>query len=176
MGQRAWTRDPAKARRSGSTFHSAALEAAGMTTEPSLRLIRFLLVEDDEDHANLVLMALHQNRVVNEVAHVRNGEECRSFLRREAPYEKAQRRDVVLLDLKLPRMDGHEVLDAIKSDESLKRIPVVVLTTSETEIDRVRAYDANVNSFLVKPLDFGQFRQMIENLELYWAVWNRPPI
>jgi hypothetical protein len=141
-----------------------------------LRLIRFLLVEDDEDHANLVLMALQKNRVVNEVSHVRDGEECMAFLRREEPFESVQRPDVVLLDLKLPRMDGHEVLEAIKFDPSLRRIPVVVLTTSEAEIDRARAYDANVNSFLVKPLDFDQFRQMIENLELYWAVWNRPPI
>jgi chemotaxis family two-component system response regulator Rcp1 len=81
---------------------------------------------------------------------------------------------VILLDLRLPRMDGHEVLASIKTDPLLRRIPVVILTTSQAESDRARAYSAHANSYLVKPLDFVRFHDMIQDLKMYWAVWNQP--
>jgi CheY-like chemotaxis protein len=81
--------------------------------------------------------------------------------------------DVVLLDLKLPRIDGHEVLAEIKQDDLLRHIPVVVMTTSDAEIDRARAYDCYANSYVVKPTDFHQFRQLVDDLSLYWGIWNR---
>ncbi len=137
-------------------------------------LIQFLLVEDDDRHAKLVTKCLAQNRVQNEVHRVRDGAEALSFLRREGAYSKAVAPDVILLDLKLPKIDGLEVLEQIKADERLAVIPVVMMTTSNTESDRVRAYQLKVNSYLVKPVDFDKFQQMVSDLSFYWGVWNRP--
>lgn len=142
-------------------------------------LIRFLLVEDDDAHAELVERALRGNRVGNVLDRARDGEEALRRLRREPPHEDAPLPDVVLLDLKLPKVGGHEVLAAIKSDPALRHLPVVVLTTSAAERDRAAAHEAHVNSYLVKPVDFERFRQMVSDLSLYWGVWhvpaNRPP-
>jgi CheY-like chemotaxis protein len=139
-------------------------------------VVHFLLVEDDQDHAELVRRGLESSRVVNDLTHVTDGEEAIRLLRLLPPYEKTRRPDVVLLDIKLPRMNGLEVLELIKSDETLSSIPVVMLTTSEAETDRARAYARSANSYLVKPLHFEQFHQMIQDLQMYWAVWNQPPI
>jgi len=138
--------------------------------------VKFLLAEDDDDHVFLVRKAMQEKRLGNEIAHVHNGEEALAFLRREPPYESAWRPDVILLDLKMPKVDGHEVLRAVKSDESLKSIPVVVLTTSDGEVDRARAYDAHVNSYLTKPLEFEAFSDMVDRLNVYWGELNRPPV
>src|SRR5690606_31762487 len=97
------------------------------------------------------------------------------FLRRQGAHAEAERPDVVLLDLKLPKVDGLEVLAAIRADEELRDLPVVVLTTSDAEADRERAYEHHVNSYLVKPVDFEKFRQMVNDLSLYWGVWNVLP-
>lgn len=137
-------------------------------------IVRFLLVEDDEDHAELVRRAMRDNRVTNEIIHVRDGEAAMKFLRKQAPYEAARRPDVILLDLNLPRMSGHEVLAALKTERDLKSIPVIALTTSSAESDRNKAYSANVNSYLVKPLDFDTFRKMIRDVQMYWSMWNKP--
>ncbi len=137
-------------------------------------VVRFLLVEDDEDHAELVRRAMRDNRVANEIVHVRDGEAALRYLRKESPYDDARRPDVILLDLKLPRMNGHEVLAALKADSSLKAIPVIVLSTSLADADRAKAYAASANSYLVKPLDFDTFRKMIRDVQMYWAVWNKP--
>jgi len=83
--------------------------------------------------------------------------------------------DVILLDLKLPKMDGHEVLAKIKADEKLRRIPVIVLTTSDAEVDKIRAYQLHANSYLVKPIDAEQFNKMVQDMSLYWGSWNRSP-
>jgi len=141
----------------------------------SARPVRFLLVEDDDAHAELVELALEENRVVNQLSRVRDGTEALAFLRQQAPYESQSRPDVVLLDLKLPSLDGHEVLRIVKNDESLKSIPVVVLTTSAAEADRARAYMEHANSYVVKPVDFDQFHRLVRDLQLYWSVWNAPP-
>ncbi|MDA1015703.1 MAG: response regulator [Planctomycetota bacterium] len=140
------------------------------------QLMRFFLVEDDDDHAVLVERSLKRNRVGNEVFRVADGVEALRYLRREGQYSQVERPDVILLDLKLPKLSGLEVLTEIKQDKVLRSIPVVVLTTSDAEIDRERAYFNYANSFVVKPLDFTKFRQMVEELNLYWGVWNRPPI
>jgi len=146
-----------------------------MTIDSLPRPVRFLLVEDDEDHAELIRLALEENRVANDLHHVANGEDALRYLKQEPPFDDADRPDIVLLDLKLPRMDGHEVLRAVKRDASLRSIPIVVLTTSSAETDRVQAYEEYVNSYLVKPVDFERFHDMIRELGLYWTVWNQPP-
>lgn len=141
----------------------------------SLEPTHFLLVEDDDDHADLVLRAMREERVRNSVARVCDGEAAIRYLRQESEYANATRADVVLLDLNLPRMSGQEVLRCIKSDALLDATPVVVLTTSDAESDRARAYELKVNSYVVKPLDFKQFQDMVHQLGLYWGVWNAPP-
>jgi CheY-like chemotaxis protein len=136
-------------------------------------LVHFLLVEDDDSHAELVRRNLAKERVENSLDRVVDGEQAMRYLRQEAPFEQAARPDVILLDLKLPKVDGHEVLRTIKSDPDLRPIPVVVLTTSDAEADREQAYALNANSYLVKPIDFEQFRRIVKDLSLYWGVWNR---
>lgn len=140
----------------------------------STRLIRFLLIEDDDSHAIITMRSLKQNRVANHVDRVSDGEQALRFLRRQPPLEDAVLPDVILLDLKLPKVDGHEVLAAIKEDAQLRQIPVVILTTSDAEMDRAKAYHYHANSYVLKPMDFNCFRQVVEELSLYWGVWNRP--
>ncbi|MCM2280764.1 MAG: response regulator [Bdellovibrionaceae bacterium] len=148
-----------------------------MTENPNAhpKLVSFLLVEDDDDHAQLVIRSLARNRITNQVHHVRDGAEAIDFLYKRGRYELRQLPDIILLDLKLPKIDGHEVLRRIKGDPLLKVIPVVILTTSAAEQDRSIAYESYANSYLVKPLDFNSFRKMAEDLNLYWGVWNQPP-
>ncbi len=137
-------------------------------------LVNFLLVEDDDDHAEIVVRTLKRNRIANNIVRLSDGAEALGYLRKCADGAPSSRPDIILLDLKLPKVDGHEVLAAIKSDEHLRSIPVVVLTTSEAESDRARAYDSHANSYLVKPMNFSRFRKMVDDLSLYWGVWNEP--
>jgi len=137
-------------------------------------LVNFLLVEDDDDHAAIVLRTLERNRVVNKVDRVEDGERALDYLKAKAPYQDRVLPDVILLDLKLPRVDGHEVLKFIKETPGLSQIPVVILTTSNTETDRAKAYAHHANSYLVKPVNYPRFRQMVGDLSLYWGVWNEP--
>ena len=138
-------------------------------------LVTFLLVEDDDTHAHLVTRSLAKSRVANRVHRVEDGVKALAYLKQQGEFASCEHPDVVLLDLKLPKVDGHEVLQAIKSDPSLRKIPVVVMTTSDAEIDRAKAYDLHANSYVVKPLDFETFRQLVNDLCLYWGVWNEPP-
>ncbi len=147
-----------------------------LATIMTKHLVNFLLVEDDDIHAHLVERSLKKARVGNRIFRVANGAEALAFLRQEEPYADQPRPDVVLLDLKLPKVDGHEVLAAIKADLTLHTIPVVVMTTSDAESDRERAYEHNANSYVVKPVDFDKFRQLVSELSLYWGVWNEPPV
>jgi CheY-like chemotaxis protein len=137
-------------------------------------LLHFLLVEDDDDHAAIVERTLKRNRVANTLDRVADGVEALEYVRRQGDYAERPRPDVILLDLKLPKVDGHEVLAGIKEDEDLLTIPVVILTTSDAETDRAKAYKHHANSYLVKPIDFKRFRQMVKDLSLYWGVWNCP--
>lgn len=139
------------------------------------RPVNFLLVEDEDAHAELIQMALVENRVSNTLQRVADGVEAMRYLHAEGPYAARLRPDVVLLDLKLPRMDGLEVLAAIKDDPGLRTLPVVILTTSTAEADRARAYAHHANSYVVKPLDFHEFHRMVKDLQLYWSAWNEPP-
>lgn len=140
--------------------------------------LRILFVEDNHDHAELVMRSLEEHRVANTITHVDNGEAALDYLYQRNDYADADqhpRPHVVLLDLRLPRVDGLDVLAQIKEDESLRRIPVVVLTTSEKESDITRAYDLNANAYLVKPIDFSKFVDLLRDLGFFWLAWNRPP-
>jgi CheY-like chemotaxis protein len=139
------------------------------------KLISFLLVEDDEDHAQLVMRSLVNHRVTNRIDHVKDGAQALDFLHGVGQFQNRLLPDIVLLDLKLPKIDGHEVLKRIKEDPILKVIPVVILTTSAAESDRISAYENYANSYLVKPLEFSSFYKMVDDLKLYWGVWNYPP-
>ena len=142
---------------------------------PEPHLIHFLLVEDDDAHAELVARNLDRDRLHNTLDRVADGAAALDYLHRRAPYQDAKRPDVILLDLKLPKLSGHEVLAKIKAVPGLREIPVVVLTTSGAEADREKAYALHANSYVEKPLDFGTFRTMVRDLSLYWGVINAPP-
>lgn len=138
-------------------------------------LLTFLLVEDDDNHAHLVTRSLKKTHVQNQVFRVSDGAAALAFLRRQGEYADKPHPDAILLDLKLPKLSGHEVLASIKQDDELKVIPVVVMTTSDAESDRAKAYEYHANSYVVKPVDFERFRQLVADLCQYWGVWNEPP-
>ena len=138
--------------------------------------IHILMVEDNEGDVFLTLEALKNAKVANEVSVVHDGVEAIEFLRRQGPYAKAPRPDLILLDLNLPRKDGCEVLAEIKPDPELGRIPVVVLTSSKAEADIVRAYDLHANCYVTKPVDFGGLMEVIKSVDEFWlSVVRLPP-
>ncbi|EUC18976.1 response regulator [Paraburkholderia hospita] len=136
-----------------------------------------LLVEDNVNDIELTLIALEKTRLANPVVSIRDGAEALDYLRREGQY--ADRKDenpaVILLDKKLPKIDGHEVLKHVRTDDKLKRIPVVMLTSSREEKDLLRSYDLGVNAYVVKPVEFDDFMGAINDLGMFWAVLNEPP-
>jgi len=138
---------------------------------------RILLVEDSEQDIELTLAALEGHHVANEVDIARDGAEALDFLYRRGAFagRSGELPVVVLLDLKMPRVDGLEVLRQIKSDPELKKIPVVMLTSSREEQDLVRSYELGVNAYVVKPVNFGQFMESVKQLGCFWAVINEPP-
>jgi len=140
--------------------------------------ITILLVEDDQAHAEIVRRNFEKSRIANRLIHVSDGQAALDYLYgREAFSDplQAPRPGLVLLDLRLPKIDGLEVLRTIKADAVLSQIPVVILTTSAAESDVARAYDSHANSYLVKPVDFSQFIELMEVLGYYWLVWNQHP-
>lgn len=141
------------------------------------KIKRILLVEDNENDIELTLTALQECRLRNEVEVVRDGAEALDYIYRRGQY--SGRTDclpcVILLDLKMPKVDGIEVLRQIKSDPALKHIPVVMLTSSREEKDLVMSYDLGVNAFVVKPVDFDQFLEAIRALGMFWAIVNEAP-
>jgi CheY-like chemotaxis protein len=138
---------------------------------------RILLVEDDPNDVELTLSALRESHLANEVAVARDGEEALDFLYRRGAYTSREEGNpvVVLLDLKLPKVDGMEVLKRAKADPDLKTIPVVVLTSSREEQDLVRSYHSGTNAYVVKPVDFHEFVEAVKELGLFWTVVNHPP-
>jgi CheY-like chemotaxis protein len=132
--------------------------------------IDVLLVEDDAGDALITLEAFERHKVVNRLHVVRDGIEALAFLRNEAGFADAPRPDLILLDLNLPRMDGLEVLAAIKRDEDLRRIPVVVLTTSESEEDILHSYELHANAYVTKPVDFDAFVRAIRQIDDFFIT------
>lgn len=130
--------------------------------------IVILLVEDNDGDARLAIEAMRDSKFHNTLHHVWDGEEAMAFMRREGKFADAPRPDLVLLDLNLPRKDGREVLAEIKSDDSLKRIPVVILTVSSAEEDIFKTYNLHANCFITKPLDFHQFVKVVKSIENFW--------
>jgi two-component system, chemotaxis family, response regulator Rcp1 len=137
--------------------------------------IRILMVEDNDGDVFLTTEALKSAKVANELFVVHDGVECMDFLRRKGKYADALRPDLILLDLNLPRMDGREVLAELKSDPDLRAIPVVVLTSSATEIDVAKAYDLHANCYIVKPVDFANLLTVVRAIEDFWLTIVRLP-
>ena len=137
--------------------------------------IEILLVEDSPADVRLAQEALKEAKVLNNLSVVDDGIKAMQFLRKEAPYAKAPRPELILLDLNLPRKDGREVLGEIKSDPELRRIPVVVLTTSHAEGDILRAYNLHCNCYITKPVDFQQFLLVVKSIEDFWLTVVRLP-
>jgi CheY-like chemotaxis protein len=130
--------------------------------------IEVLLVEDDPGDVVMTREALAESKVMNQLHVVSDGEDAMRFLRRHAPYEDAPRPGLVLLDLNLPRVDGREVLAMVKEDPDLRRIPVVVLTTSQAEEDILRSYDLHANAFISKPVDFDRFLEVVRQVDQFY--------
>ncbi len=141
--------------------------------------LHILLVEDNDAHAELVIRGMRDQQVANRIHHVSDGEQALDYLFMRGSYAdpvKNPRPNFVLLDLRLPRVDGLEVLRTIKTTPSLLRIPVVILTSSDAECDIAKSYDYHANSYVVKPLDFKTFTRLMKDLGFYWLGWNAKPI
>lgn len=136
-----------------------------------------LLIEDNPKDLELTLLALEKSNLANEVVSLRDGAEALDYLFRRGPYADRSPGNpaVVLLDLKLPKVDGIQVLEKIKADPSLQAVPVVMLTTSREEKDLVHSYQLGVNAYVVKPVAFKEFIAAIQDLGVFWAVLNEPP-
>ncbi|GGK68421.1 two-component system response regulator [Sphaerisporangium melleum] len=139
------------------------------------RFIDVLLVEDDPGDVLLTREAFEHNKVQNKLHVVSDGEQALAFLRQEDPYPDAPRPDLILLDLNLPRKDGREVLEDIKADETLRSIPVVVLTTSEAEEDILRSYHLHANAYVAKPVDFDQFIRVVRQIDDFFVTVVKLP-
>jgi CheY-like chemotaxis protein len=141
--------------------------------------VTILLVEDDPAHAEIVRRSLSDSRIANRVVHVNDGQAAMDYLFHEGEYSDPVGHPIpslILLDLRLPRVDGMEVLHRIKNDETLRHIPTVVLTTSAAEADMVRAYDGGAGSYLIKPMNLAKLMKLMEVFGFYWLIWNRDPV
>lgn len=137
-----------------------------------------LLVEDNPDHVLIITRALKANNIVNEVRVAEDGQEAMDYLYHQGNYAdavSAPRPGLILLDIKLPKLDGFEVLHRIKQDQSLKSIPVIMLTSSEQEVDIAKSYMGGANSYVSKPIQFAEFLEKVSKLELYWVMINKLP-
>jgi CheY-like chemotaxis protein len=141
----------------------------------NVNLLDILLVEDNPGDVRLTQEALKENKLHNNLHVTRNGVEAMAFLRQEGKYAEAPRPGLVLLDLNLPRKDGREVLAEIKSDETLRRIPVVILTTSQAEEDILKTYDLHANCYITKPVDLDRFIKVIQSIKDFWLAIVKLP-
>jgi CheY-like chemotaxis protein len=140
--------------------------------------VTVLLVEDNPAHAELVIRSFEDHRIANRIHHVSDGEEALDYLLRRGAYAdpaKSPTPHMVLLDLRLPRIDGLEVLKEVKSVKELEKIPTVIFTTSSAEVDVAKAYGYHANSYLVKPVNFEKFNQLMDDIGFYWLAWNHHP-
>lgn len=138
-------------------------------------LFRVLLVEDEPADAHLIRLAFEENKVLVNLRHVHDGVEAFNFLRREAGYVDEVQPDLILLDLNMPRMGGRQFLEKVKQDEALRHIPVVVLTTSDSESDILTSYNLGAAGYIVKPVDIDDFIRQVQTLEDYWITLVRKP-
>jgi len=144
-------------------------------TQTPVRPAEVLLVEDNPGDARLTLEALKDGKVLNRVSVVPDGVEAMAFLRRQGPYADVPRPNLILLDLNLPKKDGREVLAEIKADPDLKRIPIVILTTSQAEEDIARTYDLHANCYVTKPVDLDKFLEVVRSIEDFWLAFVQLP-
>ena len=143
---------------------------------PVVESVNVLLVEDNPGDVRLTIEALKGLKLYNQLDVVNDGVEAMAFLRREGIYAEAPRPDLILLDLNLPRKDGREVLEEVKNDPDLKRIPVVVLTTSNNEKDILESYNLHANCYITKPVDLGQFLIIVQSIQNFWfSIVKLPP-
>jgi len=140
--------------------------------------LRILLVEDNDDHAELVIRSFENYRIANKINRVCDGEEALNFLLKKEKYSNSNEPlpHLILLDLRLPKVDGLNVLKQIKKNPVTQMIPVVILTSSDSPSDIQKSYSNYVNSYLVKPLDFNQFKKLMEDMGYYWLIWNKKPL
>jgi CheY-like chemotaxis protein len=146
-----------------------------MSPPQLLNAIDVLLVDDDPGDTLMIREAFAENKVKNELTCVADGVQAMAYLRREGDYAKAQRPDLILLDLNLPRKDGREVLAEIKADEQLRTIPVVVLTTSSAEEDVLRSYQLHANAYVTKPVDFDRFIEVVRQIDEFFVTVVKLP-
>jgi chemotaxis family two-component system response regulator Rcp1 len=146
-----------------------------MTNPQNSRPIDILMVEDSIDDIEITIEALKSTKINNNLVSVRDGIEAMALLRREGEFADAVRPDLILLDLNMPRMDGRQVLEQIKSDADLQKIPVVVLTTSEAEEDVLKAYELHANCYITKPVGIEQFIKVVKSIEDFWFSVVRLP-
>lgn len=140
--------------------------------------VEILIIEDNINDAELTIRSLRKSNITNSIIHLKDGAEGLDFLFGKGQYESRninQKPRVILLDLKMPKVDGIEVLEKIKTSELTRRIPVVVLTSSKEHPDVERCYQLGVNSYIVKPVDFNNFRKVVSDLGFYWMLLNQPP-
>jgi len=138
-------------------------------------LVEILLVEDNPADIRLTQEAMRESKLANKMNVVMDGEQALAYLRRVGSYADATRPDLILLDLNLPKLDGREVLDAVKNDEDLKSIPIIVLTTSEAESDILKSYHAHANCYVAKPVAFEKFARVINTIENFWFTIVKLP-
>ncbi len=141
--------------------------------------LEILLIEDNPSDAELAIRALRKNNIANHITHIKDGAEALEFLFGTGRYAERniqQKPKVILLDLKMPKVNGIEVLEKIKSNEQTRQIPVVVLTSSKEHPDVEKSYHLGANSYIVKPVDFESFRKIVNELGIYWLMLNQPPI
>jgi len=143
-----------------------------------MKIPRILLAEDNENDIELILTALTESNLINEVTAVRDGVAALDFLNRRGEYKDIPNGNpvVVLLDLKMPRLGGLDVIKAMKKEPKLKLIPIVVLTSSNLESDLIESYNLGVNAYVVKPVNFNEFVAAIRNIGAFWAILNEPPV
>jgi CheY-like chemotaxis protein len=141
----------------------------------NMQPMEILLVEDNEDDIVLEREALADAKLVNLMYVVRDGEQAMAYLRREGTYQNAQTPGLILLDINMPKKNGFEVLNEIKLDPAIRHIPVVMLTTSDSELDIVKSYAKGACSFITKPMDFDKFGEVVKQFALYWALVARVP-
>lgn len=163
---------------STSVYPSQTKRRSEREIDMDLNEVEILLVEDNPTDAELTMRALKKNNLTNKLVWVKDGAEALDFLFANGTYADRSQADLpklVLLDLRMPKVDGLEVLQKIKADEKTKKIPVVVLTSSKEDEDIVESYELGVNSYVSKPVEFDEFTEAVSTLGLYWILLNKPP-